>query len=179
VSAAAVPILETARLRLRPFHEKDLAAWAATMADEAVVRYLGGTPFGREDTWRRILASFGAWNALGFGYWAVERRDEGDLIGQIGFADFKRDMCPSLEGLPEMGWIFSPHAHGRGYAREAAEAALDWADTALKAPDIPAIIDHANASSIRLAERIGFSEREEATYRDKPILLLWRRKAFA
>ena len=89
------------------------------MGDPEVVRYLGGTPFSREDTWRRVLCAPGLWALLGFGYWAVERREDGVLIGQVGFADFKRDMEPGIEGLPEMGWIFAPHAHGQGYAGEA------------------------------------------------------------
>jgi RimJ/RimL family protein N-acetyltransferase len=173
-----VPVLETPRLRLRAFREADLAAWAPTMADPNVVRHLGGTPFGREDTWRRILMSTGAWAVFGFGYWAVERKEEGDLIGQAGFADFKRDMQPSIEGLPEMGWIFSPHAHGKGYASETVRAGLAWADKHLKAPVIPAIIDPENAPSLRVAERCGFTEREEATYRGAPILLLRRLKSF-
>ncbi|HEX5184865.1 MAG TPA: GNAT family N-acetyltransferase [Allosphingosinicella sp.] len=170
----AVPVIETPRLRLRAFNQDDLAIWAPVMADPEVARYLGGHPFSREETWRRILSSTGAWSLLGYGYWAVERKGEGDPIGQIGFADFKRDMRPSIEGLPEMGWIFAPHAHGKGYATEAVQAALDWADARLKAPVIPAIIDHGNAPSIRLAERCGFAEREEATYRESPILLLRR-----
>jgi RimJ/RimL family protein N-acetyltransferase len=173
-----VPILETARLRLRAFCEEDLAAWAATMGDPEVVRHLGGTPFGREDSWRRLLTAIGLWPTYGYGYWAVERKAEGDLIGQVGFADFKRDMRPSIEGLPEMGWIFSPHGQGQGYAREAVAAALAWADEQLKAPLIPAIIDPGNAPSIRLAERCGFAEREEALYRGAPILLFRRRKSF-
>jgi RimJ/RimL family protein N-acetyltransferase len=169
-----VPILETPRLRLRAFGEGDLADWSRTMADPEVVRHLGGSPFAREDTWRRILSAIGAWSVLGYGYWAVERKQEGDLIGQVGFADFKRDMSPSIEGLPEMGWIFSPHAHGQGYASEAVKAGLAWADAALRAPVIPAIIDPDNTPSIRVAERCGFSQREEATYRGAPILLLRR-----
>ena len=170
-----VPAIETARLRLRAFREDDLAPWSATMGDPEVVRHLGGTPFGREDTWRRLLCAIGLWPVYGYGYWAVERKQEGDLIGQVGFSDFKRDMQPSIEGLPEMGWIFSPHAHGHGYATEAVTAGLAWADERLKAPLIPAIIDPANAASIRVAERCGFAEREEAAYRGAPILLFRRR----
>jgi RimJ/RimL family protein N-acetyltransferase len=174
-----VPILETARLRLRAFREDDLVPWAATMGEPEVTRFLGGNPFGREDTCRRILMSTGSWSVFGYGYWAVERKEEGDLIGQAGFADFKRDMQPSIEGLPEMGWIFSPHAHGKGYATETVQAGLAWADENLKAPVIPAIIDPGNAPSIRVAERCGFAEREEATYRGAPILLFRRVKTGA
>ena len=72
------------------------------------------------------------WSLLGYGYWAVERREDGAMIGQIGFADFKRDMAPGIEDLPEMGWMFAREASGQGYATEAAAAALAWADATLK-----------------------------------------------
>ena len=144
------------------------------MGDSEVVRYLGGTPFAREDTWRRMAMAVGLWGLLGFGYWAVERKAEGDLIGQVGFADFKRDLVPGIEGMPEMGWIFAPHAQGQGYAFEAVSAALRWADANLPGREIPAIIDPDNERSIRLAERAGFDSRELAHYRSVPILLLRR-----
>jgi RimJ/RimL family protein N-acetyltransferase len=171
-----VPFLETERLRLRAFRESDLETWAAAMAGAEVTRYLGGTPFTREETWRRILSSTGSWPVLGYGYWAVERKQEGDLIGQAGFADFKRPLTPSIEGLPEMGWVFSPHVHGLGYASETVAAALEWADATLQAPVIPAIIDPGNLPSIRLAERHGFAEREDAVNGGAPILLFRRRR---
>jgi RimJ/RimL family protein N-acetyltransferase len=93
----------------------------------------------------------------------------------VGFADFKRGMTPSIDGLPEMGWIFAPEAQGRGYASEAVAAGLRWADAALAAPEIVAIIDPGNAPSIRVAEKAGFAEREEAVYKEQPILLFRRR----
>jgi RimJ/RimL family protein N-acetyltransferase len=168
------PILETPRLRLRPFRESDLEAQAATLADPDVVRHLGGTPFSREDSWRRMLAASGMWALLGYGYWLAERREDGAYLGQIGFADIKRDMIPNIEGLPEMGWIFSPQAQGQGYATEAGLAALAWADEALKAREIVAIISHGNAPSIRVAEKLGFGRSEEAVYKSEPILLFHR-----
>ena len=171
-----VPVIETERLRLRAFREGDLEAHARVMGDPDVVRHLGGTPFSREESWRRIAMSTGLWPLLGYGYWAVERREDGAYLGQAGFADFKRDLQPSIEGLPEMGWIFAPHAQGQGYASEAVAAGLRWADEALEAREIAAIIDPENGPSIRVAERNGFSIREEATYRGAPILLFRRRR---
>jgi RimJ/RimL family protein N-acetyltransferase len=170
-----VPVIETERLRLRAFREGDLEAHAKVMGDPEVLRHLGGTPFTREESWRRIAMSTGLWALLGYGYWAVERREDGAYLGQAGFADFKRDLQPLIEGVPEMGWIFAPHAQGQGYASEAVAAGLAWADEALKAPEIAAIIDHKNAPSIRVAERNGFSIREEAAYKGAPILLYRRR----
>jgi RimJ/RimL family protein N-acetyltransferase len=86
-------------------------------------------------------------------------------------------MTPSIEGIPEMGWLLAPHAHGRGIATEAILAALDWADRGgLPGPEIVAIIDAANLASIRVAEKAGFSTREDATYNNAPIQLFRRRR---
>lgn len=172
----AAPVIETARLILRPFRADDVDAQAAMLADPVVTRHLGGQPFGREDAWRKLLCGVGCWPVFGYGYWAVERRDDGRLVGQIGFADFKRVMTPSIEGLPEMGWLFAADAFGRGYASEAVAAGLDWIDTTLAPAEIVAIIDHDNAGSIRVAEKGGFAVREEATYRGTPILLFRRER---
>jgi RimJ/RimL family protein N-acetyltransferase len=172
--AAEAPVLETPRLRLRGFRASDLDAQAAAMQDPGVVRHLGGSPMSREDTWRKILASPGLWALLGYGYWVAERREDGAYLGQIGFADFKRAIEPNIEDIPEMGWIIAPQAHGQGYATEAVLAALAWADEALGKRQIVAIISHGNAASIRVAEKGGFSVREEAAYKEEPILLFRR-----
>lgn len=169
-----VPTLETRRLRLRAFEARDLDPHAEALADPRVYRHLGGVALSREDAWRKLLAGPGMWALLGFGYWAVERKEDGAFIGQLGFADFKRDMSPSIEGMPEMGWVFAAVAHGQGYAGEAIAAALTWADEALAGREIVAIIDPANAPSIRIAERNGFSVREQASYKGEPILLFRR-----
>ena len=172
--AGEAPVLQTDRLRLRPFRPEDLGAHAAMMLDPRVVRYLGGSPMTREDAWRRMVAGHGMWAMVGYGYWAVERRSDGAWLGQVGFADFKRDMDPSIEGLPEMGWIFAADAQGQGYAGEAIAAGLAWADQALSAPEIVAIIHPDNRPSIRVAERGGFNERTDASYRGARMLLFRR-----
>ncbi|HYW17039.1 MAG TPA: GNAT family N-acetyltransferase [Allosphingosinicella sp.] len=171
---ATAPVLETERLRLRPFRAGDLDSQWASMTDPEVVRFLGGVAQSREETWRKILGSPGLWALLGYGYWVAERRGDGAYLGQIGFADFKRDMSPGIEGIPEMGWIMAREAQGRGYATEAVLAALDWADAALGGGEIVAIISHENGASIRIAEKAGFSHREEAAYKGEPILLFRR-----
>jgi RimJ/RimL family protein N-acetyltransferase len=171
----AAPTLETARLVLRPFRESDLEPIAAAAADPEAVRFLGGTVATREETWRKLATIPGMWALLGYGYWIVERTSDHVVIGQAGFADFKRDIAPAIEGLPEMGWSFVRHAWGQGYASEAVTAALRWIDEALAPSEVVAIIDEQNLASIRVAEKTGFAQKETARYKSEPILL-FRRK---
>ncbi len=170
----AAPVLETARLILRSFRADDVDAQAAMMGDPIVTRHLGGQPFSREEGWRKLLCGAGLWTLFGYGYWAVERREDERLIGQVGFADFKRGMSPSIEGLPEMGWLFAADTFGRGYASEAVAAGLGWIDRALAPAQIVAIIDEANGASIRVAEKAGFATRDPAIYRNEPVLIFRR-----
>jgi RimJ/RimL family protein N-acetyltransferase len=172
--AATAPVLETERLRLRGYRASDLDAQWASMTDPEVVRFLGGVPQSREETWRKILGSPGLWALLGYGYWVAERLEDGAYVGQIGFADFKRDMTPGIENIPEMGWIVARNAQGRGYATEAVLAALAWADETFGGGEIVAIISHDNVASIRIAEKGGFTRREEAVYKGEPVLLFRR-----
>jgi RimJ/RimL family protein N-acetyltransferase len=170
------PLVETERLLLRPFTIDDLNPLAALWAKDDVVRFIGGTPLSREDTWRRTLAACGQWPITGFGYWMAKIKDGGRLVGQLGFADFKRDMEPSIEDEPELGYVFDPSVHGQGIAFEACNAALVWADENLAARSYPAIISGENAASIRLAERLGFARVSDATYRGETIALFRRPK---
>ncbi|TMJ19143.1 MAG: GNAT family N-acetyltransferase [Alphaproteobacteria bacterium] len=171
----AAPVLETERLVLRPFGAGDVDAQATMMSDPAVMRHIGGKGLSREEAWRKLLCGAGCWSVFGWGYWAIARRSDGVMIGQLGFADFKRDITPNVENVPEMGWLFAAEASGRGYATEAGLAALDWIEAAHDRPEVVAIIDEGNAPSIRVAEKLGFDERGPATYRDEPILLFRRR----
>jgi RimJ/RimL family protein N-acetyltransferase len=172
----AAPILETARLILRPFAASDVDAQAAMMGDAQVMRHIGGQPLSREEAWRKLLCGAGCWGLFGWGYWAVERRADRRMIGQIGFADFKRGMTPAIENVPEMGWLFAAEAAGQGHATEAGLAALEWIDSAVAPRETAAIIDAANAASLRVAAKLGFERGEEARYRGEPILLFRRRR---
>lgn len=140
-----------------------------------VMRHLGGA-LTREESWRKLLCAAGLWPLLGYGYWVIERADDGAYVGQLGFADFKRDMNPSIDGIPEMGWLLAPAMHGQGYATEAGLAALAWADEALDAPEVAAIINAGNKASIRVARKCEFDAGESASYRGEPILLFRRRR---
>jgi RimJ/RimL family protein N-acetyltransferase len=158
------PLLETERLTLRAHRADDLAEAAAMWADPGVYRHIGGKPFTEQQVWSKILVYRGHWTLMGFGYWAVEDKTSGRFIGELGFADFKRDIAPSIKGVPELGWVLAPHAHGKGRATEALRAVVAWGDRNFAAPRTVCIIDPENAASIRVAEKCGYRELQRTAY---------------
>jgi RimJ/RimL family protein N-acetyltransferase len=158
------PLIETERLRLRAHRIEDLPVCAAMWRDPDVVRFIGGRAFTREEVWARILRYAGMWVMMGHGFWAIEEKSSGALIGEVGAMEARRDIEPSFEGEPEIGWALVPAAHGKGYASEAVAAALGWADRHIDAPKQVCIISPGNAASIRVAEKFGFRERARTTY---------------
>jgi len=174
MAADHIPTVETARLRLRGHRAEDFDDCAAMWADPRVVRHIGGRPFPAEETWAKILRYAGLWSLLGFGYWAVEERASGRYVGDVGLADFKRDVQPSFDGAPEIGWALMPWAQGKGFATEAVGAAVGWGDRHLAAAATVCMIDPDNAASIRVAEKCGYREFAHATYKGHPTILFRR-----
>ena len=170
----SAPTLETERLLLRGFREDDLPDHAAILGDPVVMKHFGGHGFGREESWRRLLGGVGLWQLQGTGLLAAERKSDGKMIGHVGLFDYHREIEPSIEGRPELGYIFAAEVHGQGLAREACDAILAWADLTLDAEEIVAIISIGNDPSIKLAERLGFERQPDGVYRDEPISI-WRR----
>jgi RimJ/RimL family protein N-acetyltransferase len=172
--ASEVPTIETERLRMRAYRLDDFTDCAAMWADAAVVRYIGGKPFTEEEVWAKMLRYAGLWSLMGFGYWAIEEKGSGDYVGEIGFADFKRDVQPSLAGMPELGWVLISRVHGRGYATEAVRAALEWAAGHFGAVKTACLIHPENLASIRVAEKCGYRELRRTTYEGQPAIILVR-----
>jgi RimJ/RimL family protein N-acetyltransferase len=170
----SAPTLETERLVLRGFCEADLDAHAAILSDPVVMKHFGGHLFGREESWRRLLGGVGLWQLQGTGLLAAERKSDAKLVGHVGLFDYHREIEPSIEGRPELGYIFAADVHGQGLAREACDTLLAWADDMLEADETVAIISIGNEPSIKLAERLGFERQPDGVYRGEPISL-WRR----
>ena len=170
----AAPTLTTARLVLGPHDRDDFAAAAAMWADPVVTRHIGGRPFAPEEVWAKVLCYAGLWSLTGFGYWAVRDRASGRFLGEVGFADFKRDIEPRLDGAPEMGWALLPAAHGRGLASEAVAAALAWRDRHLAAPRTVCLVAPENRASIRVAEKAGFRPAATTLYKGNPTVVFER-----
>jgi RimJ/RimL family protein N-acetyltransferase len=169
-----VPMLETERLRLRGHRVEDLVHGAAMWADPVVVRYTVRKPLTEEESWRRLLSYVGHWALMGYGYWVAEEKATGNFVGEIGFADYQRDIEPSLKGVPEIGWVLASSAHGRGYATEAVRAAVAWGDLHFQTGRTACIIAPENVASIRVAVKCGYREFARTTYKGHPTVMFVR-----
>lgn len=168
------PVLRTARLILRGRTIADFPAVAAMQADGEVMRYIAGAPVPEEDAWGKFARMEGFWTLTGMGFWLVEERETGAVIGEVGLADFRRAIDPPLGADPEFGWMLAASAQGKGYASEALSAALRWGDQRFPGANFSCIIDEGNAPSVRLAERHGFRRERKATYKAKEVIVFRR-----
>jgi RimJ/RimL family protein N-acetyltransferase len=168
-----IPILETERLTLRGHTPDDLSECTALWADPEVVRYIGNATSTREQAWARVLRYVGHWSLFGFGFWCAVERATGRFVGELGLANFERDITPPIGAL-ETGWVLASWAHGRGFATEGMRAVLGFADTQLPGEATDCVIDPPNLASIRVAHKLGYIERRRATYHDEPIIIFGR-----
>ncbi len=170
----SAPVLTTARLTLRGHRPADLDASAAMWGDAAVTRFILDHPATREETWARLLRYAGHWALLDFGYWLVEETATGRLVGDVGFGDYQRALEPSLDGMPEVGWVLAAWAHRQGFATEAVSAVMAWSETALAGRATACIIDPDNAASLRIATRFGYREVARTSYKGAPVIVFRR-----
>ena len=168
-----IPVLETERLTLRGHRTADLDDALALWSDPQVTQYIGGRPFGREEVWARLLRYLGHWSALGYGFWQVRERATDRFAGEVGLAEFKRDIAVSFDGAPETGWVMAPWSHGQGYATEAMTAVHQWA-AAAGYPRTVCLIDLENVASRRVAAKCGYRELARTLYKGAEVLVLER-----
>ncbi|HEY2554263.1 MAG TPA: GNAT family N-acetyltransferase, partial [Candidatus Cybelea sp.] len=173
-SPISIPVVETERLRLRGHRKDDLAACVAMWTDPIVTRYISGRASTEQQTWSRLLTYIGHWDLLGFGYWAIEEKSTGDFVGEVGLADFKRDIAPSMKGSPELGFALIPSVHGKGYATEAVRGALSWADANIAQRRSVCLVNPQNVASRHVAEKCGYEVFEENLYNGQGVLFLAR-----
>lgn len=146
-----LPQLQTPRLLLRPPTMDDFAPWAAAMADAETTRFIGGVQAPSE-AWRGLMTVAGAWALTGVSFFSVIERDSGAWVGRVG--PWQPEGWPG----PEVGWTLAPAYRGRGYAVEAATAAIDFAFDTLGWSEVIHTIDPNNIGSQNVARRLG-SER--------------------
>jgi RimJ/RimL family protein N-acetyltransferase len=155
-----IPRIATARLLLREPRLGDFDAFAKDAADEGARVYVGG-PLSRREAWRRFHALTGHWILQSSGWWMVEH-DGAGLVGHVGV--FTREVSPELE----IGWGIHRDHWGKGFAPEAARAALDYAVGPLGARRVIANIALGNTASMKVAEKIGMTRAGHADFYGEP-----------
>ncbi len=97
--------LETDRLLLRQWRPDDFDHYAEYYADEELARYVGGA-CDRPQAWRRWAAEIGHWTLRGYGFWAVEEKQTGNLAGCVGlwFPDGWPEGILSRRQAGRTGW---------------------------------------------------------------------------
>jgi RimJ/RimL family protein N-acetyltransferase len=158
-------MIETARLKLRPWREEDVPEFIRVTNTPAVMEFLGGvrTPAEFHGAFLRVQASQAA---NGFCFWIVERLSDAALLG---FCGLKIGNVGPIPGEIEIGWRLRADAWGQGYAQEAAAACLAWAWRNLSCGRIVAITAVGNVRSRRLMERLGMQRMPKLDF-DHPDL---------
>ncbi|MEM7704698.1 MAG: GNAT family N-acetyltransferase [Pseudomonadota bacterium] len=143
-------MIETERLILREIDpEQDFGAWARAVADADTVRYLGTEPLDRAKAWRQMAMVMGHWQIRGFGFFSVIEKATGAWVGRTG------PWNPEGWPEPEVGWLTSPDHLRQGFAREAAQASVNYAFNTLGWERVIHVILDGNKASMATAESIG------------------------
>ena len=147
-------VLETERLRLRWITLEDAALFVEMLNDPGYLGHIGGRGVRTADEARvyireRVLNSYAD---HGYSMWLVERRSDGEALGMTGLV-----RRPFLDG-PDLGYALLPRGRGRGVATEAALAVRDLSRDGFGHERLLAITALDNPPSVRVLEKLGFSE---------------------
>ena len=160
---------ETEHLRLRPPEGSDQPAYETLFRRPEVERWLRPeplAPFTVAEAREMLHADIGHWRELSYGPWALTEREGGGFVGRAGL---HRTV---VAGVPEteLAWTTDPACQGRGFATEAARAALELAREAGLA-EVVAMALPGNGASRRVAEKVGMSAAGEISHAGLPHVL--------
>lgn len=159
-------IVQTDRIRLREYTERDLDDLAAMFADEETMRYYP-RPKTRDESLAWISWNLRLYRERGFGLWVMESRQTSEFLGDCGLTP------QTVEGVTdiEVGWHTKRAHWNRGFATEAALACKDLASSRFGVKRLISIIDPENVASRRVAEKIGMREEKFALHEDYPCII--------
>lgn len=120
-----IPIIETERLILRAPLDSDAAAYEAFFMDGEASAFYGG-PLSRSASRQKLTRDQKHWHMRGYGKWALQRKDTGEIAGCCGI------VWP--EGWPrsELTWWIGTSSRRMGFAKEASLAAIEYGYAVLK-----------------------------------------------
>jgi RimJ/RimL family protein N-acetyltransferase len=144
-------ILETQRLKLREFSLDDVNFIVELVNTPGWIKFIGDRGIRTEEQAAIYLETgpMKSYHEHGYGLWLVERKDSKEKIGMCGI--IKRESFES----PDIGFAFLPAYMRKGYAREIAQATLNYALNDLELPKLLGISKSDNERSIKVSEVIG------------------------
>jgi RimJ/RimL family protein N-acetyltransferase len=145
--AAVLPRIETARLVLRAPRIEDWEVLEPIWTETRSWTPDHGTD--PEEAWLDFAQIVASWMLRGYGPLTITARDGGQVLGLLAVDHEYGD--PE----PELGWFLTADAEGKGYATEAARAALPWLTGVFGDGGFVAYVDPTNARSDAVAERLG------------------------
>lgn len=167
-------MIETTRLKLRLHTKEDFEYSHDLWTNLGVYQYISGKPSTLQQSWGRLYNYLGHWQIHGHGYFVIEEKKTGNFIGEIGLADFKRDLIPAMNLPYEAGWVIHPDYHNKGFATEALRALLDWNESRVGKYQAWCMIDPLNLASIKLAERFDFKFHQVGQYQGSEVHIFLR-----
>lgn len=160
-------IIETERLLLRTWKDKDISPYYDINQDPNVIEFLLG-PLTREQVSNFIQAANHHQDKHGYALWAVELKEAGELIGFIGlnYTDWEAHFTPAVE----IGWRLGSAYWGKGYATEGAKAVLSYGFKVCDLQEIVSFTVPDNSRSIRVMEKIGLKRDVDGDFTHPKLL---------
>ena len=152
--------LETQRLILREFHQKDLHQLAPILANPKVMKFSPTGMLSVSQVQAKIDSFITSYKEFGFGKWAVIFKESNQLIGYCGIAVEQIDKVDERE----IGYRLDPEFWGRGLATEAALKTLQYGFEQLKFPYILGIVERKNVASVRVLKKLGMRYKRETVF---------------
>ncbi len=147
-----IPIIETPHLILRAWRLEEAAALFEIFQEEDILQYFPNPkppPLNKVEDY--IAHQLAHWELYGYGHWAIVEREAGQVAGWVGL-EYLLEL-----GETEVGYLLSRRVWGRGYATEAARAAVGYGFETASLPGIIGLVHPENASSIRVLEKCGMA----------------------
>lgn len=161
-----IPVLHTQRLTLRAPAQQDFDTFADFFMSERA-KFVGG-PATREQSWRMLATELGHWPLRGYGRWSVTETATDAFVGTVG------PWNPEGWPEPEIGWDLMNGHEGKGYATEAARAALDYVYGTLGWTTAISLVAPANDGSRNVARRLGARHDGMFEHERHGTLEIWR-----
>ena len=167
-----MPTRRTERLVLREWRDPDVEEYARICSDPEVMRHMfPPRPMTAAEAALDVERLLEHWDRQGFGHWAVEECETGRFVGRTGLKHHPD--WPLDPENTEVGWLYAPHAWGRGLATEGALEAVRFCLEELGRPEAISIAHVGNMASRRVMEKAGLAYAGTRHWAERGVDVVW------